>query len=63
MSSRTPTFLSRSPTMFRADILVEGVKRCVPANVVCSGVPCGEGLALISGEEVSMGTAGVLGSG
>lgn len=36
--------------MFRADILVEGVKFCVPAKVVCKGVPCEDGLALISGD-------------
>ena len=40
--------------MFRADILVDGVNRCVPTNVVCNGVPWGEGFALIN-EDVSMG--------
>ena len=48
--------------MFRADILVDGVKRCVPANVVCKGVPCGEGLALINGE-VSIGIGAAFESG
>ena len=57
----TPTFLSKSPTMFSADILVEGVNLWVPVNVVCIGVPWGEGFALIRGD-VSMGTVGVLGS-
>ena len=46
----TPTLRNRSPTMFRADILVEGVKFWVPANVVCRGVPCGDGLILMSVE-------------
>ena len=60
-AARTPTFLRRSPTMLRADILVDGVKRCVPANVVCIGVPWGDGFALINGD-VSMGMGGAVGS-
>ena len=47
--------------MLRADILVDGVKRCVPANVVCIGVPWGDGFALINGD-VSMGMGGAVGS-
>ena len=47
--------------MLRADILVDGVKRCVPVNVVCIGVPWGDGFALINGD-VSMGTGGAVGS-
>ena len=39
--------------MFSAEILVEGVKFCVPLKVVCRGVPCGEGFALMRGEAVS----------
>ena len=39
--------------MFSAEILVEGVKFCVPLKVVWRGVPCGEGFALMRGEAVS----------
>ena len=60
-AAHTPTFLRRSPTILRADILVDGVKRCVPANVVCMGVPWGDRFALINGD-VSMGMGGAVGS-
>ncbi len=46
--------------MLRADILVDGVKFCVPTKVVCMGVPSGDGLALMSGE-VSMLVGWVVG--
>ena len=47
----TPTLRNKSPTMLSAEIRVDGVKFWVPENVVCRGVPCGEGLALMRGED------------
>ena len=47
MMGLTPTFLSRSPTMLRAEMRVDGVKFCVPLKVVCRGVPSGVALVLM----------------
>ena len=44
--------------MLSAEMRVDGVKFCVPENVVCRGVPCGDGLALIRDESSGLTTLG-----